>query len=429
MNVRAVFFCAIACLFALAGCDDDPGACEQGSDCFAGEVCYQQRCTPHSDEGDSGTEPDTADDAGGAQDGAGPADSGDTAGPGDSGGEEDGGGADDTGDEEDAGPAGVKVEQVAVGGLHTCALLDDGTVRCWGRCSEGQCGTGDDRSPYPTPTEVGGLSDVRAIAAGHLYTCAIKNDASLWCWGSNTSEQIVPGEDDYKFEPTDTGLANVQEIGLGYDHICAGASGELSCWGDYSGGASNPPESINGVSSVSAGFEHSCAVVAGEVQCWGSSTDDKLGEGNPWVIGISDATAVEAGRYHTCVLLGDGTVSCWGDDAHNQLGDAGGSQTATPVFAENLDDVVELSVGYNLSCARTGSGGVKCWGSNDDGYGSETPNTVFGLTSGVVDIDVGASHACAVKESGEVVCWGNNQSYKLGDGTEGSRERPVEVQF
>ncbi len=411
MKLQIASFGTLACLYVLvglgllAGCDD-PEACEQDSDCFSGEICYQQSCTPQFDDNN----PATSDDTGGG-------------GQGDSGHTDDSGGPNDD-------YAGPKVAQVAAGNLHTCALLEEGTVWCWGRCSEGQCGNGDDRSPIPTPTEVTGLSDVRRLVSGYGYSCAIKNDDTLWCWGANSQEQIFPDSDTYKLSPTNVGLADVQQASLAYEHTCALVDNVgVQCWGAYNNGASDRPDGLGDASWVSAGFSHSCAIVSGEVQCWGKSRSGQLGEGNPWVFGITNAIAVEAGRYHTCALLDDKTVECWGDDEYQQLGNSAVGRSETPVTVEDLADVEQLEVTENLSCARTTAGAVECWGSNGYTFGSATATTVFGLTSGVIELSVGPSHACAVKDSGRLVCWGNNQAYKLGDGTETTRDQPVTVKF
>src|SRR5439155_680651 len=76
---------------------------------------------------------------------------------------------------------------VAVSGgyRHTCALLGDGTVQCWGRNLEGQLGDGTTTSS-PTPVRVGGVTGAVAIAAGQggVHTCALLADGSVKCWGA-----------------------------------------------------------------------------------------------------------------------------------------------------------------------------------------------------------------------------------------------------
>jgi alpha-tubulin suppressor-like RCC1 family protein len=81
-------------------------------------------------------------------------------------------------------------EQIAAGAFHTCALRTDGTVSCFGGNDRGQLGIGSADAMRETPTDVAGLSNVRALAAGGRHTCAITDDDQVWCWGDNEYLQI-----------------------------------------------------------------------------------------------------------------------------------------------------------------------------------------------------------------------------------------------
>ena len=80
-----------------------------------------------------------------------------------------------------------KVTEIRAGGRHTCALLDDASIWCWGGNDKGELGDGDFASPMLLPVEVNGLSDTIEIGLGVEHTCAVERDGSVWCWGSNTS--------------------------------------------------------------------------------------------------------------------------------------------------------------------------------------------------------------------------------------------------
>ena len=78
---------------------------------------------------------------------------------------------------------------------------------------------------------------------------------------------------------------------------------------------------LSTATSISAGEEHTCAVLSGgSVSCWGYGSYGQLGDGSTTstqstpvsVSGISTATSVSAGAYHTCAVLSGGTVKCWG---------------------------------------------------------------------------------------------------------------------
>jgi alpha-tubulin suppressor-like RCC1 family protein len=80
---------------------------------------------------------------------------------------------------------------------HGCAALEDGTVRCWGQNFAGQLGNGTEE-PSDTPVVVEGLSGAVAVAVGSLdstigHSCALLEDGSARCWGSNASGRLGDG--------------------------------------------------------------------------------------------------------------------------------------------------------------------------------------------------------------------------------------------
>jgi hypothetical protein len=81
------------------------------------------------------------------------------------------------------------VQAIATGGEHTCALLTNGGVRCWGWNWSGQLGDGTvtNRS---TPPDTDVLGGVRAIAAGNAHTCALMQTGGVRCWGDNGGGQL-----------------------------------------------------------------------------------------------------------------------------------------------------------------------------------------------------------------------------------------------
>jgi alpha-tubulin suppressor-like RCC1 family protein len=189
------------------------------------------------------------------------------------------------------------VSQVATGSLHTCVLNTSGGVLCWGDNATGQLGNGNNNDSN-TPVAVSGLSSgVIAMTAGGDHSCAVLNSGTVKCWGKNYSGQLGNGSSGGSFStPGDvTGIASgATAVDAGSVHTCALVSGGVKCWGSNTDGAlgdgtgisNSSPVNVSGLSSgalaVSAGGGHACAIVSpSEIKCWGSSDDGEIGNGIP----------------------------------------------------------------------------------------------------------------------------------------------------
>jgi len=198
------------------------------------------------------------------------------------------------------GPLGG-VTIITAGGYHTCAVAN-GAAKCWGDNESGQLGVGAATTePISAPVQVSGLtSGVAAISAGEYHTCALLNDTTVKCWGYNNRGQLGDGTRTERWTPvvvTDTTshspLSGVLAITGGYGHTCALVTGGgIKCWGDNSNGQLGDGTTIerwtpvdvsglnSGVAAVTAGGWHTCALMTvGGAKCWGWKEEGELGNG------------------------------------------------------------------------------------------------------------------------------------------------------
>src|SRR3989475_8829922 len=157
---------------------------------------------------------------------------------------------------------------------------------------------------------------------------------------------------------------------------------------------------ITGAAAVTGGGFHTCVRFPdGTLECWGRNDAGQLGDPATTtdvsrtpvrVAGITTATAVTAGGFHTCALLQDGTVRCWGQNTFGQLGNGSILNSFTPVTVSGITTAVAVSAGGWHTCALLHDGTVRCWGRNEDGQlgngtiiPSLTPVAVSGITTAV----------------------------------------------
>jgi alpha-tubulin suppressor-like RCC1 family protein len=334
---------------------------------------------------------------------------------------------------------------ISAGAYHTCAVLGNGAVKCWGRNDVGQLGNRSNVS-RSYPVQVAGLTaGVIGISAGRTHTCAVTISGAAKCWGDNQSGQLGNGSNIDSNRPVAVrGLNNgVASISAGSDHTCAVLiAGGVKCWGaggygrlgDGSNASSNVPLNVvdlgTQVKSIAAGGFHTCALlVDGVVKCWGWSVNGQLGNGSTFdvdgpvtVIDLDEAVAISTGSLHTCALTTAGELKCWGSNGQKQLGRSRIQQSASPLVVSGLgDDITTISSSGSSSCAMSSAGIAKCWGWNQfGGLGDGTtisrhqPVQVIGLTN-LKAITVGSSHTCAVTALRRMRCWGYNQDGEVGN--------------
>jgi len=320
---------------------------------------------------------------------------------------------------------GGRVLDVGIGDVHACALLEGGQVRCWGNNITGALGLGrgshvtigDDELPTSEAVvDVGGV--VTKLAVGSRHTCALMEDGTVRCWGDNNDSQLgiggVPNRIGDNESPADGVPVDLGEpaldIAAGSLHTCAlFAGGRVRCWGEGSSaqlgygnldtvGDDEPVREAGYVDvggpvvALAPGGQHTCALLdSGNVRCWGIPAGGILGYADGQVIGDDEVPAV----------AGDVDV---------------GSK------------VVQLSATHGRTCALLAGGTVRCWGdgSYGHGYGHSRDVGSYSLPSAEGDIDLGGEahalstgggrHGCALLDEGRVRCWGYGPRGALGYG-------------
>jgi len=336
-------------------------------------------------------------------------------------------------------------DSVAAGAFHTCAI-SGGNLYCWGAGLSGQLGNGANSSTNYRVQESTHASNWASVTAGWDYSCAIKTDGSLYCWGYNSEGQLGTGDSVSRNIPTReaSSAGDWASVSAGGYHTCAKkTNGAIWCWGgndhdqlgtnDASYRQKSPVQVGTATTwkSLSNGMWHSCAIKKdGTLWCWGYGWYGQLGYGSildkakPFKVNAATNWAlVASGRQHTCAKKKDGSLWCWGDNVtYGQLGigKKGGQKTRPVKVVTAITDWNALSLGQYFSCAKRKSGAIYCWGSNGSGQmglGTEaSPKTkpIKSLGSGII-LTTGGSHTCALKSDQTLWCWGSNASGQLGN--------------
>jgi alpha-tubulin suppressor-like RCC1 family protein len=267
---------------------------------------------------------------------------------------------------------------LALGAFHACAVLVDGGVRCWGSNKFAQCGAPTSPGPArcdegdgtlspcaPTPVAVPGITTARAISLGRWHSCALLADHTVRCWGLNDSAQLgtgaVESPDAPRSTPQTPAVDRVRALAAGGSHSCVlRDDGAVRCWGwgdlGQLGGApttncaqSRPFQcaqgpaavpSLSAVAALAAGRYHTCAAGDdGVVRCFGRNDNGQVGVTpsnqttcssfpdtfpclrTPTEAAVSASTALSLGDYHACAVTRAGEVRCWGWNPFGQLGD------------------------------------------------------------------------------------------------------------
>lgn len=324
---------------------------------------------------------------------------------------------------------------IACGDFHSCALMGDGSVRCWGRNKEGELGDGttENRSK---PTKVIGVSGAKQLALTSHASCALLADGTVTCWGGGKAWGDDKERDNVMPTPV-TGIANAVEIDAGGLLVCARLkSGKVQCWGEDDTAKKSkvrPPDS--GAEEVSVAEAHACARMSdGAVRCWGDGPWAGVGPASFVNPGVQGAKQISTGDSVACALLGSGAVTCWGRNEQGELGKQPPDSDYHPKAAEipGVSGAARIVAGEAHLCAIGVDKKATCWGSNGDGelgrgvQGEPQAPGPLPLAN-VEEIALGADHGCARTTDGAVHCWGGNSAGQVGDGSTTARLSPTRV--
>ncbi|KAG5189785.1 regulator of chromosome condensation 1/beta-lactamase-inhibitor protein II, partial [Tribonema minus] len=298
---------------------------------------------------------------------------------------------------------GRTARAIAIGLEDTCTLLVDFTVKCWGKGDHGRLGQGsttDLSSPPSSATNLGPGRKAKAIATGEEHTCALLDDATIKCWGGGAEGQLGQGNTTDLSSPPSSAInlglgRTAKAIATGGYHTCALLDhSTVKCWGYGASGqlglhshdslSSPANEAINlglgrMAKAIATGTIFTCAILDdATVKCWGYGYYGQLGQGStpddvssPPVSAINlglgrTAKAIATGYNHTCALLDDSTVKCWGKGDFGQLGQGSTAHLSSPpVSAIHLGSnrtAKAIAAGAEHTCALLDDSTVKCWG-------------------------------------------------------------------
>jgi alpha-tubulin suppressor-like RCC1 family protein len=180
----------------------------------------------------------------------------------------------------------ARYRQIAAGEFHTCALVTDGAIDCWGWNSNGQIGNnGPGNAVARTPARITSSRVYRAVGAGSRHVCAVTIPGQPECWGRNGAGEIgIDAGVSIASPAAFSSPASLLEVDAGETHSCAlSADFRVFCWGSLLGnGTENSSKipmqaALETAEDVDAGAQHTCAVSRGDLWCWGSNSHAQLG--------------------------------------------------------------------------------------------------------------------------------------------------------
>ena len=304
--------------------------------------------------------------------------------------------------------AGVSVIGTGPMAYHTALVMNDGTVRACGNNGSGPLGQNDVANRSTVVSVFGISSQAIAIACGQFYTAILMNNGTVRVCGLNGNGQL--GQNDLVNRST-----VIPVLGISSQAI-----------------------------AVACGLSHMAILLNdGTVRVCGYNAFGQLGQNDlvqrstvvP-VLGISSqAIAVACGRYHTTILMNDGTVRVCGVNASGQLGqnDTVNRSTVVPVLGIS-SQAIAVACGSSHTAILLNDGTVRVCGVNANGQlgqndlvNRSTVVSVLGISSQAIAVACGRYHTTILMNDGTVRVCGQNSSGQLGQNNTASKRTAVPV--
>jgi alpha-tubulin suppressor-like RCC1 family protein len=319
--------------------------------------------------------------------------------------------------------------QVSCGSAHTCGVISDGRIECFGSNDNGQSNAG-----IPVSASSGRFVQV---SAGPRHTCGLTNEGLIECFGGFDSVKIKKASTgqftqvsagpkhtcgvvtdgfiecfDFKSNKNqNSGIrkyassGHFVQVSTG-DHYICGVTTErkIECFDNELNGGKQHKATLQEFIQVSAspGSNHFCGLTArGSIKCFGA-TNSGTNQGKPKSAFSGHFKQVSTGPTHTCGVTTNGFIECFGSDKYGESNGFLPKKASTGLFVQ------VASTGEAHTCGLTTAGFIECFGY--DGYGRSAMRVPKkGPMVPFVQVSSGSSHTCTLTKLGAIECFGNSK--------------------